>query len=264
MTKWEEWRKEKGADNMSNIGMGATITVESTGQSWHTQRDWGLAIGNNDYIGDPVQETNYIDIPGASCHLDASEALTGRPVFKHRPIKILFGGMRQRTMWDNVISEFRNQIEGRVIHITFDNDPNYYWRGRVNIANFDRVRELGKFYMEIPTADPYKYDVFTSEDDWEWDSFDFEYGVVRYIGTIDITSDTIITTPRGGMEVVPIFDITYINGSSLEVYVDETKKYPLSVGENRIPQIKVGGSEEVTLRFAGAGQGSIKYRGGSL
>ena len=34
------------------------ITVESTGKVFDTLSDWGLAVGNNNYIGDPVQEKN--------------------------------------------------------------------------------------------------------------------------------------------------------------------------------------------------------------
>lgn len=247
---------------MADIGMGVKITVEKTGQSWHTLKDWGLVIGNNDCIGEPVQETNYINIPGASCYLDTSEALTGHPVFKSRTIKIKMGGIRQRALWSNVISEIRNHIEGQVIHLSFDDDMNYYWRGRVNIVDFDRVRELGTFYLEMPTADPYKYDVFASDDPWEWDPFDFEYGVIRYIGPIDINSTTSIVTPKGGMEVVPIFEIDSISGH-LSVTVNGST-FNLAVGENRFPQIKVGGKEEITIQFHGNGRGTIKYRGGSL
>ena len=50
---------------MSTMTNGATITVIATGKSYHTLRDWGLAIGNNNCIGTPVQETFYLDVPGA-------------------------------------------------------------------------------------------------------------------------------------------------------------------------------------------------------
>ena len=79
---------------MKTMTNGATITVVSTGNSYHTLRDWGLAIGNNNCLGDPVQETFYLDVPGADGLLDFSEALTGRPVFKYRPIDITLGGKK--------------------------------------------------------------------------------------------------------------------------------------------------------------------------
>ena len=247
---------------MSNtLTISVKITVERTGEEFNTLEDWGLAVGNNNYIGDPVQETFYEDIPGASAMLDLSEVLCNRPVFKHRPIKVLLGGKKPRLNWDSIISMFRNKIDGKIVRLTFSNDPSFYWRGRVNISNFDRARELGQFYMEIPMADPYKYDIFTSDDDWEWDPFDFEEGVIRYIGEIEI-NNTIIVVPRGNMLVVPVFIIKSVTGNLSVIH--NGSRYPLSEGENRFPQILVAGDEEVALQFIGKGVGTIKYRGGSL
>ncbi len=247
---------------MNGVGFGVKIIVESTGKTYHSLKDWGLVIGNNNYIGEPEQETNYVEIPGASCCLDMSEALTGHPVFKSRKINVLLGGMRERSRWDNVISEIRNEIHGQIVHLIFDNDLNYYWRGRVTVCDFDRVRELGTFTLSVPMADPYKYDVFDTVDPWEWDPFDFENGVIRYLGPMNI-NNTSVVVPRGGMETVPVFVINEITTDELKVTVNGST-YSLSVGENRFPQIKVAGNTEILLVFAGIGKGTIKYRGGSL
>ncbi len=72
---------------MNTITNGATIEMVATGEQYHTLKDWGLAIGNNDYIGDVEQENYYVDVPGADGFLDFSEAITGRRIFKSRPIK---------------------------------------------------------------------------------------------------------------------------------------------------------------------------------
>ncbi len=247
---------------MSNaLTISMQITVESTGKVFDTLSDWGLAVGNNDYIGDPVQETNYINIPGASAMLDLSEVITGRPVFKYRPIKVLLGGRKKRLNWDAIISQYRNEIEGQVVRLTFSNDMNFFWRGRVNITNFNRVRELGQFTLAIPQAEPYKYDIFTSEDEWLWDPFDFEQGVIRYIGPVEFNNNS-ITVPKGGMLVVLVFEIDTIIGSLSVVANGNT--YALEIGENRFPSLLVAGAEEVVLEFKGQGTGTIKYRGGSL
>lgn len=237
------------------------ITVESTGKVFDTLKDWGLAVGNNNYIGDPVQETNYLEIPGVSVTLDLSEVLTGRPVFKYRPISVLLGGKKNRLKWDSIISEYRNEIEGQVVRLTFSNDLSFFWRGRVSITSFERTRELGQFVLSIPKADPYKYDILTSEEDWLWDPFDFEYGVIRYIGQVEFDNNS-ITIPKGNMLTVPIFNIDSIEGSLSVTAKGNT--YNLAVGENRFPQLLVAGREEIELQFSGKGTGTIRYRGGSL
>lgn len=136
--------------------------VESESYLKHSIDDLNLAIGNNNYIGDPVQEIFTVDITGGGI-LDLSEAITGMPVFKNRPISIECGSKRPRNEWDSVISELRNMYEGRVCKISFDNDPSWYWQGRVHITDFDRKRELGTFNIEMD-ANAYKRQV---ADEWE-------------------------------------------------------------------------------------------------
>lgn len=92
----------------------ATIIVENSGKVIDTLADWGCAIGNNDYIGEPEAETYFIDVPGADGFLDGSEAITGRPVYKSREIDILFGGKKPREDWDSFISNIRNRLHGKV------------------------------------------------------------------------------------------------------------------------------------------------------
>ena len=45
---------------MNELTNGFTIIVEKNNRSYHSLSDWGLAIGNNDYIGEPEQETTLI------------------------------------------------------------------------------------------------------------------------------------------------------------------------------------------------------------
>lgn len=139
---------------MSSMTNGVTITVIATGKSYHTLRDWGLAIGNNNCIGDPVQETFYLDVPGADGCLDYSEALTGRPIFKQRPIEITLGGKMDRRLRNSFISRIRILLHGKRVRIVFDDFPGYYWEGRVEVTGFDRMREIGTFKLSIPQADP--------------------------------------------------------------------------------------------------------------
>lgn len=247
---------------MTNITNAATITVIATGEQYHTLRDWGLAIGNNNYIGSPEVEKNYIEVPGMDGMLDMTEAVTGRPIFKSREIKINFGGIRERQSWDSVISDIRNKIHGQKIKITFDNTPDYYWLGRAEVIDFDRSRELGTFTLSIPYADPYKYDINSSAEEWEWDPFNFETGVIRYIGNTTINGSVTINVPAGKMLTAPVFYVTKMT-SQLMVSLDG-KTYTLNKGRNRFPSLQVCGDEDKDLVFSGVGEVLIDYRGGSL
>lgn len=248
---------------MNALSNGITIEVESTGKKFHTLDDWGFALGNNNYIGDPEPETKYISIPGRDGMLDISEAVTGRTTYKKRELSFLLGGIRHVESWDSVISELRNQVNGRMCKIIIDNDKTFYWRGRTYIVGFDRMRELGQFTLSIPEADPYKYNVESSNEPWKWDPFNFITGIITNIGAQHIDGSGYVIIPSGYMPVTPEFEVN--NMTSSDFYVAyKGKTYQLNAGITRIPPILINGDEEVELEFTGTADVTIIYRGGSL
>lgn len=247
---------------MNNLSIGITLYVEETGKTFHTLDDWQLALGNNNYIGEPEMETTYIQIPGRNGLIDASEAITGRRVFKKRPLAFELGGKNPRLNWDGIISKMRNEIHGRVCRITLDNDRAYYWRGRVFLEDFDRFRELGTFTLSVPNAEPYKYSLTTSAEPWLWDPFNFETGIITYIGAVTISGTETITIPAGYMPTSPEIVVSDLSGTLTLDYGGQT--YTLTTGTNKIPSILVGGDADVDLTFNGNAKVQIVYRSGSL
>lgn len=250
---------------MSNVNLfnGITITVESSMVSYHSYDDWGLYVTNTDCIGEPKQYTNYLEIPGRNGKLDLSEVISGRQIYESREIKINLAGTRFRTNWDSALSAFRNDINGKVCRITFDNDLGYYWRGRVTIKDFSSCLNLGTFTLELPEADPYKYSITASSEPWLWDPFNFETGVITYTGAVDIVGSGTITVPHGHMLTCPQFIISNkVSGTFTVTY--NSKTYSLDTGTNIIPAILIGGEQDVTLTFAGTAKVQLVYKAGSL
>ena len=250
---------------MNRLTNGALIEVESTGERYHTLTDWGLAIGNNDYIGDVEQENYYIDVPGADGFLDFSEVTTGRRIFKSRPIQIKLGGKKPRNDWDLIISDLRNKIEGRKIRVIFDNDAGYYWTGRAAVKDFDRNREIGTFTLSIPKADPYKYSIVESTEDWLWDPFDFEEGIIDE-GT-RITLDANVSTQShtilaDNTPFVPVIHVDRMGDTGIVMTVNG-ERHTLLKGKNRFADIVVY-QDDITLVFEGKGELTVEYRRRSL
>lgn len=236
--------------------LGLSITVLGTGQTYHTWKTWGLAVGSNYNTGEPEQETYYVDVPGADGFLDYSEALTGRPIFKKRSIEVTLGGDRNPREWANFISKLRVLLEGKLVHIVFDDMPGYYWEGRAHIGPLDRTHRVGSFVFSLPQADPYGYATHTNNEEWEWDPFDFEYGVIDPISfTITNSSKTVTIDGRGAP--FPVFvDVTSM-GSSLTMKVGG-ETYPLAVGVNRFHDLLI--TQNTNLIFTGTGTLSVTYR----
>ena len=243
---------------------GATIEVVSTGAKYHTWHDWGLTVTNGAPIGDPEQETNYITVPGRSNLLDASEALTGDVVFKGRPINMQMAICGNPLMFDHVVSQIRNKVDGRKVKITFDNDRSHYWLGRINIKDNARTSRLGAFTLSA-YVDAYKHDVASSQEKLRWDDMNFLTDCLRYIGELTITGSYVLEIPKGDHAVVPTIEVSNITSQTLTMSVVGTgKSYTLVSGTNRFPDLKVCGPEDVTLSFGGSAKVTLTYRGESL
>jgi len=241
---------------------GVTIKIENTNKSYHTYNDWNLIVTNSTPVGNPEQETNFIEVIGRNSLIDVSDALIGRPSYKSRKIEIKLAGMRTRRGWDNIISDFRNKIDGRIIQVIFDNDRLYYYRGRCHVENFERINEKGEFTLSIPCADPYKYSISSASEPWIWDTFSFVNGVITNLGDIEVNGTATLTIPKGSMYVVPEFQVS-TTSTNLTVS-NGSRTYSLTVGKNRFPSLLVNGDEAVELVFTGQGTVTIDYRGGSL
>ena len=240
----------------------ATITVEGTTKSYNTYDDWGLYITNTDCIKEPKQYTRYIEIPGRNGLLDLSEVISGRQIYTSREIKINLSGPRDKTTWAAAMSIARNDINGKVCRIIFDDDVGYYWRGRVVIKDFSSVLDLGKLTISIPNADPYKYSIQSSGEPWLWDPFNFETGIITYVGAITVSGTASLTIPHGHMPTTPEFVVSNKVGT-LTVAVG-SNTYTLNSGSNKIPAIIVGGDSDVELDFTGDAKVEVIYRSGSL
>lgn len=248
---------------MNALAYGITIIVEENNKTYHTLDDWGYAIGNNNYIGDPEMETTYIKVPGRNGYIDASEAISGRRIYKSRALSFNLGGIEPRLAWDGIISSLRNDVDGRICRLILDNDRGYYWRGRVYVRGFDRNRDLGQFVLDVPMADPYKYDVNSSAEPWLWDPFNFETGVITQTGAEVISGSGTVTIQHGHMLTCPQLVVSDLVSPTFTVTYDGAT-FPLVVGTNIIPSILVGGEDDVTLSFLGSATVQVVYRGGSL
>lgn len=248
---------------MNELTYGINIYVEDTEKTYHTLTDWGFALGNNNYISDPQMETRYVDVPYRDSYIDLSTTLSGSPVYKKRQLSFVLGGIRERLQWDSVVSKIRNSINGRTCHLTLDNDPNYYWRGRVYVKDFDRNRKLGTFKLDVPEAEPYKYSITASNEPWLWDPFNFETDMITEIGQITVSGSKTVKIPAGYMRTSPTFVCSNITSSPFKVS-DGTTEVTLIAGSNRDPRIQVNGDTDTTLTFTGSGKVYIVYRGGSL
>lgn len=227
--------------------------------AYHTWRDWNLYLQKIS-ISMPQRKEHRIAVPGMDGYVDLSEVLTnGEPRYQNRMITLEFefadGGYEEMLTKVSVIS---NKINGRRLKVILDEDPQYYYEGLVQVK-VDKLNKMVSGFDITVDADPYKYDILSSTDDWLWDSFNFQTGVILVLRDILITSSkNSVLVPGGGeATTIPIINVTRLTSPMTVSFGG--KSHTLKSGRNRFPQIRVG-REDVTLRFTGAGTINIEYR----
>lgn len=216
-----------------------------------------MALANRHCVQPPVPKTIYQDVPGADGSLDLSTAIAGRIIYERRVITLNFGCGYPMDKWPEVFSEILRNFHGREGKLIFDDDPMYYYAGRMTVSEYSRARTLGTFTISV-NADPYKYELTASDEDWLWDSFSFEKGVIRDYKELEVSGSLSLNVPGTQRWVIP--EIT-VSATMTVSYGG--KDYELKQGTNKIYDIVIKEGENM-LMFTGTGTVTISYRGGIL
>ena len=222
----------------------------------HSYNDWGLILSSK-IISPPKPKLNQISVPVRDGTIDLTETLTEDIKFEDRMISLTFSVVDKRKTWAEKISDIENYIHGKRMKIVCDDDPAFYYIGRVSVDNWNSDGRVGKLVIKC-TVEPFKYDIVSSDVDWEWDLFDFEQGIINETGEliVDVTRDVTLVCRRKRM--FP----TFIASADMSV-IFEGITYNLKAGSQKVYDIFLcEGKNELT--FMGKGTVSINYIGGSL
>ena len=121
----------------------------------HTYWDFDMITKSPAVISPPIPKTNIIDIPGSDNVIDLTESLTGQVHYERRKITGVFVISGDPEKQNNVYTDVLNHLQGQRMKIVLDNDPEYYYTGRVQVKKW----EPGQFYAKITIeadVDPYK------------------------------------------------------------------------------------------------------------
>lgn len=220
-----------------------------------SHEDWGLKL-ETIQLSFPEAKTDQVDIPGSNGVIDLTEA-NGRVCYKNRTMTLTFSLDDDYVEWHLLSSRIAKELHGKMIKCILPDDPNYYYEGRFSI---DSKKKNDVITDIVITGDvhPFKLDVYSSSEEWLWDPFSFEDGIIRSYHDIEISGTTSVSVIGSEMPVVPKFicstdmDLEF-NSSVFHLSAGETTDYDiiLSEGENQ-------------LIFTGHGTVTIEYRGGIL
>lgn len=234
----------------------------------HTYDDWGLILTARPEISAPEPKTVMVDLEGADGSIDLSESLTGDIAFRNRSFKAEFHVMDDRGEWSAVYSEIMDYLHGQRLQVIFDEDPAYFYIGRIIVDEWSSDYTTAKITLS-GELEPYKYEITSSLEDWLWDPFSFIDGVIRDYRDLAVATgaNQTLVIPGSRKPVVPAFIVTLdpeVQDATMRVWSSTNNKtYTLINGRNRIPYIIIR-QAGAQFRFTGDGTVSVDYRGGRL
>lgn len=231
----------------------------------NTWDDWHLIPSSRPLFLPPDVKTNYVDIPGTDGHADITEALTGEVLYKNRQGSMEFYVSNGYQEWEHLYSEIMNYLHGQKMRAYLEDDFGFYYEGRFSVNKWESNKYRSTIVIEYNVA-PYKMDIYSSAEDWLWDPFDFEIGIIREYNNLRINGNVNLTVIGSRKSVIPNFITTLDNASSpilLSWSKDSARNFSLFNGTQKLPDIKIK-DEAVQLYFSGKGIVTIDYRGGSL
>ena len=240
---------------------GAHSITFGTKNSW---TDWHLIPSTRPVFDPPSPKTNYVDIPGMNGSLDLSEAVSGKPVYENRKGSFEFIvdlQYQNKESWIRLYSEIMAYLHGRRLEAYLDDQPYYRYVGRYDVASWTDTDGYSTITINYDVY-PYKMEPYWSDEDWLWDPFDFENGVIRNFKSLTVEGSLIVSIPKTQDWSAPTITVKSSDGSGMDVSYN-SKTYHLNDGVNRNPNLMVKDSD-ATFTFTGNGTISMRMRGGIL
>lgn len=189
----------------------------------HTYRDWGLLPTLRPEVSPPEPKITRVTIPGADGALDLTQALTDDVKYKNRKIDFEFLVIGGREHWSMLYSDILDYLHGQNMQIILDEDPEYYYNGRVEVDSWKSNQDTSRIAL-VAEVEPYKLSRISTTEPWLWDIFNFETGVITDYNEMPFDSVThrfqrfpMIVTGRKW--VVPTITVTSSSGEDVVLSV---------------------------------------------
>ena len=251
----------------------------------NTYNDWHIVPLSRPVVDPPQQKLTQIDIPGANGLLDLSNSLTGYPVFENRTGSMEFAVLNDITDWITVYTKVLRFLQGVNVRVIMEDDPNYFYEGRFYVDKWNSKSD-GTWSTISFGYDffPYRLSIKSStDDDWLWDTFNFETDFIQSTAFTAIQIDTgedewderDFTGLIDNMPVIPDFTVDSFDDQPIKAQLYNSDLgydwVDLELPDSETPYkiyncILCESSPEsvVKMRFQGKGQVTMKFRSGRL
>lgn len=122
--------------------------------NYHSFDDFSLILAQK-IIGTPEPKTEEIDIPGGDGVLDLTEFF-GDVKYNNRELSFEFSTIVPQSEFMDLFSRVQNALHGQKMQIVLDDNPNWYYMGRIRVSEWKAEKAVGKLTIDCD-CEPYKY-----------------------------------------------------------------------------------------------------------
>lgn len=228
--------------------------------------DWHLIPLSKTVIPPPAVKTKQADMPGCHGTFDLTTVLTGYPLFNNRTGSIGFILAPGFDDWNATKTTVMEYLHGQRMNLYLDDDPGYYYNGVFFVNDLKSDARTNSLTISYDLY-PFKKEMVASNEDWLWDPFNFETGIIREWSEITVSGSKVLTI-SDCPEPVTVKITSNANMTLTHAFyaydgTAKSKSYTIMSGQTNAPgpTLKPGVN---TLTFTGNGKIGINYRGGRL
>lgn len=254
--------------------IGNVLMTDESGTTKSAYDDFNLIIKHK-VINSPDPQLHKIEVVGRDGVIDLTDSIAGQVKFEERSIELSFRFLGKESERTAMVSEFLNFVYGKRISYNFNDDVSFVYIGRMTSC----VPEVDGAIYDLETeivVEPYKRTAESTAEEWLWDSFDFELGVINEFHEINVPANEYVgVTMVGTSNDNPI--VTAIDANIQGWYdiapevVEQTGIQPhfvVDAGNTRkiYSVVILTGEHWFTFKTVGNTDGAVTvdYRGGSL
>lgn len=258
----------------------------------HSWNDWHLVPKSMPIISPPPIHTNTVEVPGANGYVDLTDFPTGYPTYGNRTGTLDFyvDHTAEYWDWDNCYDAIINYLHGQKMKMILDDDHSFYYEGRFALNSFKSEKMACTVSIDYDLF-PYKFMRWSTgeADQWPWDPFDFQHGVIVAGSDFVFESNSTSTWTEltewdnvrlGVMPITPTFKVNAENGGLDFMFanwnLDTSKSIDphgvyhtafLQNGVHSYPTIQFAtpkSGDKTSFKFKGVGSVTIDFRQGRL
>lgn len=206
--------------------------------TYHSYNDLGLILSSKT-IGAAEPKTELIEIPGADAPLDFTEFF-GDVKYKNRKLSFTFKVLPPAAEFSDKYSNIQNKLNGRKMKIIDDDDPDFWYFGRVSVGDLEKDKNIATISVECD-CEPYKY------------------RLNKTTNTVVVTGSKTVELENMRQHVVPLFN------STAQIDIEfEGEHYSISTtGEFTLPEVVLKEGKN-TMTISGNATVTISYQEGGL